>query len=115
MPQDTVQDIAGIRAMLIERLAALKRADVRGQEGQAVVTLDQQAIGRLSRMDALQAQAMSKATQARRHAEAARIQAALRRMDEGEYGYCTDCGEGIAAARLAHDPATPKCIGCAKG
>lgn len=41
------------------------------------------------------------------------IRAALSRLDEGEYGYCTKCGERIADARLDLLPATPFCSDCA--
>ncbi len=79
------------------------------------MTLDQSAVGRLSRMDALQAQAMAKATSTRRAQRRRRIAAALSRMDDGDFGYCTDCGEDIAPARLDLDPTVPSCIACARG
>lgn len=41
------------------------------------------------------------------------IDAAFKRMDEGEYGYCVKCGEEIAGERLDLLPATPFCRGCA--
>lgn len=113
-PMDEAK-IAVYRQMLDETLAALDAEDALGQEGQGVVTLDQQSVGRLSRMDALQGQAMAKATAARRDAQRKRIAAAFARMDEGEYGYCIDCGEEIAPARLDLDPAVPTCISCASG
>ena len=47
--------------------------------------------------------------------ERARIAAALVRIDEEEYGFCTDCGDDIAKARLDHDPALPLCLSCARG
>ncbi len=108
-------EIARFRSMLECRLAEIAKASEMGQSGQKVVTLDQQAIGRLSRQDALMHQSMAKATDARRKAEAQRIKAALNRIDAGEYGYCADCGEPIAIKRLRLDPATPKCISCAQG
>ncbi|WP_137392264.1 TraR/DksA family transcriptional regulator [Rhodoligotrophos defluvii] len=77
------------------------------------VELDQQSVGRLSRMDALQVQAMANAVDQRRRARLVLLERALRRMDDGEYGYCTGCGEFIGMRRLAVDPATPKCIRCA--
>lgn len=107
------QTAARFRALITARLAELARGDALFAQGQEIVTLDQQATGRLSRMDALQAQAMSKATQARRDGEARRLRAALARLDEGEYGYCLDCGEEISHERLELDPAAPRCIGCA--
>ena len=103
------------REVIEARLAQIAEEDRLGVEGQSVVTLDQQAVGRLSRMDALQSQAMAKAGQARREAEKTKLQAALRRMEEGEFGYCEDCGEEIAPKRLQLDPGVRLCISCASG
>lgn len=94
------------------RLAELDAEDAAGAEGQRTVELDQQAVGRLSRMDAIQNQAMAQAQARRRDAERARIRAALVRLSEGEYGYCTECGEEIAPARLDVDPAIARCAEC---
>ncbi|SLN21774.1 RNA polymerase-binding transcription factor DksA [Pseudoruegeria aquimaris] len=106
---------AHFRQKLEAALAALDRGDARGAQGQKTVMLDQQAVGRLSRMDALQQQAMAQATQARRNAERARIMAALARFADGEYGYCVECGDAIEEPRLELDPSTPKCLDCARG
>lgn len=103
------------RQALHDRLAALDAEDAAGLAGQQTVTLDQQAVGRLSRMDALQNQAMAQAQARRRAAERQKIRAALQRLDEGEYGYCTDCGDAIAPARLAADPAIARCLDCTRG
>ena len=78
-----------------------------------VVELDQTSVGRLSRMDALQVQAMSKEQGRRRALELQKISAALRRIEAGDYGYCLDCGEPIAIQRLTLDPAATLCIRCA--
>ncbi|QIG80044.1 TraR/DksA family transcriptional regulator [Stakelama tenebrarum] len=80
----------------------------------APVPLDQESVGRLSRMDAMQVQAMALAADRRRQAERARIDAALARIEEDEFGWCVECGDAIAPARLAHDPAVSHCINCAK-
>ena len=81
----------------------------------APVKLDQQSVGRLSRMDAMQQQAMAQAQERRRKAEGTRIRAALERLDEGEWGYCLTCGEDIAEKRLRHDPSVATCVKCASG
>ncbi|NOD91839.1 TraR/DksA family transcriptional regulator [Ruegeria sp. HKCCD4884] len=98
-----------------ERLAELEQLSASGQKAQAVVELDQQVVGRLSRMDALQNQAMAKAQQTNRDIEKSRLQAALVRIEEEEYGYCEDCGDRIPDARLALDLAASKCVSCAAG
>jgi DnaK suppressor protein len=104
-----------MRRRIAERLAELEQEDARGQDAQAVVDLDQQAVGRLSRMDALQMQAMAKAQATRRDGEAARLRAALARIAAGDYGFCEDCGEALAAGRLRLDPAARRCVACASG
>lgn len=101
------------RKRLQERLAQLEEEERISEADRAPVSLDQESVGRLSRMDAMQVQAMALAAQRRRHAEKDRIAAALRRLDEGEFGYCAACGEAIAQGRLQHDPSVTLCIGCA--
>ena len=82
------------------------------QDDRKPVELDQSTVGRLSRVDALQVQAMAQETGRRRKVELQRIDAALQRIDEGEYGYCIHCGEEIAPKRLEVDPSAPLCIKC---
>ncbi len=102
------------RTRLIARRDALAQEDALGEEGRAPVTLQQDSVGRLSRMDAMQQQAMAQAQERRRAAERQRIDAALIRLDEDEWGWCATCGEEIAPARLAHDPSAAQCITCAR-
>ena len=108
-------NLTRFREIVLRRLTELEGEDELGTQGQATVELDQQAVGRLSRMDALQSQAMAKATAARRGAERVRLGAALKRMDEGEFGFCEDCGEEIANGRLEFDPAALRCLSCQRG
>ena len=101
------------RTALIVRQEELACEDAVNADSRDTVELQQDSVGRLSRMDALQQQAMAQATQARRAAERVRITAALARIEEGEWGYCLSCGEEIAEARLRHDPSIATCIKCA--
>lgn len=84
-----------------------------GTEAAAVVELDQTRVGRLSRMDALQGQAMSQERERRRLIQLQKIAAALKRIEHDDYGYCTECGEEIAFKRLEFDPAITLCFSCA--
>ncbi|MEX1153660.1 TraR/DksA family transcriptional regulator [Parvibaculum sp.] len=106
---------ARFRPLLEAELQALRAESASTAEDRAPVTLDQQSVGRLSRMDALQAQAMAQATEKRRHVRMAQVEAALARIEAGEYGFCGACGEAIAEKRLAADPAAHLCVGCSKG
>jgi RNA polymerase-binding transcription factor len=96
------------------RLSELDFEDNSTSKDRATVTLDQQSVGRLSRMDALQQQAMANATHQRRQNERIRLQAALKRIDVDEYGYCLDCGEEINPKRLNLDLTVALCITCVK-
>lgn len=107
-------DDSDVRDRLLARraeLAALARLSL---EDSAPVQLDQQSVGRLSRMDAMQRQAMSQEQERRRGVELQRIAAALQRLEDGEYGFCSECGEAIPQKRLAADPAAHLCIACAR-
>ena len=102
------------RRLLLERQAALREEVSAGESATKTVKLDQSRVGRLSRMDALQAQAMANASARHRDHELKRIAAALRRLDAGEDGDCDECGEAIARARLEVDPAASLCVKCAE-
>lgn len=106
-------DIAHFRSVLLARRAALQQDAELGEQASATVELDQSRVGRLSRMDAMQGQAMSQEAQRRRELELRQIDAAMQRIEAGDYGYCLDCDEPIAEARLEIDPSTPRCVVCA--
>ncbi len=106
-------DPARARKALLDLRAELLALSEAADEDRKPVELDQQSVGRLSRMDSLQVQAMAKAADARRAMELRRIDAALERLEEGDYGFCVECGEEIEAKRLEVDPAAPRCAGCA--
>ncbi|WP_422023803.1 TraR/DksA family transcriptional regulator [Roseibium sp.] len=105
---------AAVRETLVRLKAELESFSEISEDARATVMLDQQSVGRLSRMDALQGQAMAQASERQRRADIQRIEAALKRLDDGDYGYCVDCGEDIAAKCLEVDPAAAFCIRCAK-
>ena len=74
------------RAQLLALRAELENVKASGAEASAVVELDQTKVGRLSRMDAMQAQAMAQASAERREVMLRRIEAALQRLDDDEFG-----------------------------
>lgn len=101
------------RDRLLALRAELEAAGEDAQASAAIVELDQSKVGRLSRMDALQAQAMAKASEQRREATLRRIGTALERLDDGDYGLCVECEEPINPKRLEFDPTLLLCIHCA--
>jgi DnaK suppressor protein len=100
------------RVTLIALREELEQLNRDSLEASGIVELDQSKVGRLSRMDALQAQQMARETARRRQLQVQRIDSALRRMDVGDYGYCLACGEDIDLGRLRFDPASTRCMRC---
>lgn len=114
MAENPIFDPAAATARLLARRAEIKSLAASAEEARRPVELDQSRVGRLSRMDALQGQAMALETERRRQVELRRIAAALARLDAGDFGYCLSCGEEISVKRLSLDPTVPLCIDCAQ-
>lgn len=108
-------DIEDMKQKLLTRKAEVEASLANEDQVSGPVELDQTRQGRLSRMDAMQMQAMQMATKERYRNELKRIGAALKRIEDDEYGYCVVTGEPIEPARLMADPAIPTCIGAARG
>jgi DnaK suppressor protein len=111
---DEAMDLASFRQLLLVKQQELQEIAASSRAAAQTVELDQTRMGRLSRMDALQAQAMSAESERRRVKSLNRIAAALRRLDTDDYGYCRDCGELINPERLGLDPSVALCIQCAE-
>lgn len=110
MDENRIEELR--QQLLAEREGLLELGRSSG-DSSATVELDQARTGRLTRMDALQAQAMAKAGDERARQRLRQIDAALARMQAGEYGDCRDCGVAIASGRLAADPCALFCVDCA--
>ena len=104
---------AKMRDRLLELQSELEVVANTGNASSEIVELDQARVGRLSRMDAMQAQAMSQASDRRREIMLQKTAAALARIDRDEYGFCSSCDEPIDRKRLEFDPTAVLCIGCA--
>ena len=83
------------------------------QDARAVVDLDQQSVGRVSRMDALQQQSMAQESERRRMNDLQRIEKAFERLASGDFGYCIECDAEIPLKRLEIDPTATHCVKCA--
>ncbi|MDT8341655.1 MAG: TraR/DksA family transcriptional regulator [Longimicrobiales bacterium] len=105
-------DLSQLHSELEKARARLERSLEVSREAVKPVELDQTAVGRLSRMDSLQSQSMALTLREREQVKLAHVLAALRRLDEGRYGACTDCGAPIPVGRLFIFPEAPTCQAC---
>jgi len=112
MPPITKAQVAELRTELERRLAKLEKSMKVTDEALKTVELDQTAVGRLSRIDSLQNQSMSKGLREREVVQLSQIREALGRMDRGTFGECEECGGGIPFERLFIFPEAPVCAAC---
>lgn len=75
------------------------------------VDLDE-PIGRLTRMDALQQQSMTKASRRSLDARLKQVAGALAAVQDGSYGFCVHCDESIGYSRLRARPESRLCVRC---
>ena len=94
-----------------DELLRLEAEELAAVDSLAAVAPDN-AIGRLSRLDAMQMQEVAKEGQRQRAQRIHHLREALRRMDSGEYGICTACGEWIDYPRLEARPEILMCGSC---
>jgi DnaK suppressor protein len=102
------------RSLLLDLQASLADTASSAEKAGETVELDQARVGRLSRMDAMQAQQMALETERRNRARLVLVQRALDCIEKGEYGDCLECGEPIDPRRLEADPTALRCIDCAE-
>jgi len=107
-------EIEQIRQKLLRLRSELQEQEETFKETSEPVELDQARVGRLSRMDAMQAQQMALEAARRRQNQLLKIEGALRRIESSEYGYCFVCGEEIDVRRLSVDPTNTRCMKCAE-
>lgn len=109
----TSEQLDELRAELDRQLRKLERSMRTTTRAMKPVQLDQSAVGRLSRIDNLQTQGLTRGLQEREQAKLGQIAEALRRMEAGTYGRCVVCSEPVAYERLMVFPEAPNCSGCA--
>jgi DnaK suppressor protein len=107
----TDRDHAEFEARLLSLKADLEALLEATAEGAAPVDLET-PIGRLSRIDAIQAQGLTSANRARTRVRLQHTLAALAALRSGDYGECRRCGDDIGRARLEASPEAPLCIAC---
>jgi len=108
----TSVQLAELRADLDRQLAKLIKSMVVTDAALEPVALDQTAVGRLSRIDSLQNQGLTRNLREREEVKLALIQKSLERMEKGTYGACTTCGNPVPFERLVVFPEAPTCADC---
>lgn len=72
------------------------------------------AIGRVSRMDAINNKSVNEATLRTAESKFSNIKLALEKIDEPDFGICRICGQDIPYGRLIVMPGSSRCVRCAQ-
>ncbi|MBI4906256.1 MAG: TraR/DksA family transcriptional regulator [Acidobacteria bacterium] len=110
----TAEQLQEFRDLLEVTLAEL-RASLNASTAAAAPVSPDNAIGRLTRQDAMQAQQMALEVRRRNQARLQQVEAAIRKLESGDYGICVRCEEEISLARLRVRPEARVCVRCAQG
>ena len=114
MPKRKDINLPALKKRLLAHRQEILKDAASSEASRRPVQLDQTSVGRLSRIDAIQFQSMALETDRRRQVELQQIKAALKHIDEDDFGECQISGEYIKAKRLEIDPTTTICIECAR-
>lgn len=112
MAELTKPQLKQLRQLLLNLEQTLTETLSLNEASADTVALDQTKVGRLSRMDAMQQQAMAKASRSGTQQRLTRVRQALVAMEQDDYGYCECCGNGIGFARLSVKPESTLCVSC---
>ena len=110
----TPRQVDALRADIVGEIEALAARMASSADTVRPVALDPGAVGRLSRMDEMQNQALAKNLRERERERLGELQQALERIDAGTYGTCAVCGSPIPHARLEAFPETATCMACSR-
>ncbi|MEX2281695.1 MAG: TraR/DksA C4-type zinc finger protein [Gemmatimonadota bacterium] len=108
----TLAQINALRAELDRQLRKLQGSMRTTARAMRPVQLDESSIGRISRIDNLQTQGLTKELQEREQAKLGQINEALKRIEAGTYGVCVVCRKPISFERLEVFPEAPNCAAC---
>ncbi len=107
----TSEHVEELQQVLLSERARLEELLRLSKEGARPVDLGE-PIGRLTRMDAIQQQQMTKASRSNSEVKLRQVKAALELLGKGEYGYCRSCEEPVGYPRLKARPEAPYCLSC---
>ncbi len=109
----TPKEIAELKASIEQRMADIE-SNIKSLEETSKPVEPDRAIGRLTRMDAIQIQQMQEANLATARSNILKLQEGLRKIDEGTFGQCQYCKGMIGFERLKALPESNMCINCAE-
>jgi DnaK suppressor protein len=98
----------------IQKTIAGLKADIDAYKGLTRPIAPDDAIGRLTRMEAINSKSINEAALRRARNKLSRLEQTLRKVDDPDFGLCRECEESIPFARLMAMPESDLCVACAE-
>ncbi|MCL7488400.1 MAG: TraR/DksA C4-type zinc finger protein [Desulfobulbaceae bacterium] len=97
----------------INRQIEETRQDISSLSEQVKPIAPDNAIGRLSRMEAIGAKSINEASLTRAKTKLEQLKAVLADLDDPDFGICVQCDEPIPVGRIMLMPESRLCVRCA--
>ncbi len=108
----TDQERTDLKKRIAEETKKLER-NIADLEIETAPVSPDNAIGRVSRIDAIQNKSVNEAALLTARNKLVKLNTALTKIDDPRFGICSRCGKPIAVPRLMFLPESTRCINCA--
>ncbi len=101
-----------LKARILEEIEKT-RLDIQSWKALTEPIAPENAIGRISRMDAINNKSINDASLRQAQHKLKSLEDALSRIDEADFGICVQCRNPIPTGRIMLMPHSRKCVKCA--
>jgi len=108
----TKEEKADLKLKILQTITEMEEK-VRALEGMTQPISPENSIGRESRMDAINNKGVADAAMRSAKKRLAKLQHALTKIEEPDFGSCSVCGNTIQQKRLMFMPGSTRCVRCA--
>lgn len=106
-------DKVEVKQLIASQIAKTEKKIQEYEEMSSPITPDD-AIGRISRMDAINNKSVAEAALRQAKDKLSKLRHAMNRLDEDDFGNCQRCGNPIPIMRVVLMPQSPYCVRCAQ-
>lgn len=97
----------------IKQMIKNLRQEIEEMQSHAAPVTPENSIGRISRMDAINNKSVVEASLRNRTKKLSKLQLALSKIDDADFGICSHCKKTIQSKRLMLMPQSDRCVSCA--
>jgi DnaK suppressor protein len=108
----TAEERKKLKAKILDHITQVK-ADIIEIEKMTQPVKPENSLGRISRMDAINNKSVAEASLRNKKAKLTKLNVAIVKIDEEDFGYCHMCKNPIQPMRLMFMPESTRCVRCA--